>query len=125
MNNKFKYSGDNRIIMVKKDSYSCDYSEVSDILSIHKNDVKTKESAELGNFIVDFDSKDNIVGVSIENASEFFKGMDRTIDDLKSIERAIIRVDTRDPNLFVVWMLIKFPNGEEKIPFPAPIAMEH
>ena len=117
---KLKYPKINKFKMAENKFY-WDYSTLSDILSIHKNAVKTKESAELGDFTIDFDNSDNVVGIAIENASKFFEQMDVSKEDLENIKNASIRVDTRNPELALVWTFIKFPNKEEAIPVPTPI----
>src|SRR3989338_5087566 len=106
---KLKYPKINKFKMAENKFY-WDYSTLSDILSIHKNAVKTKESAELGDFTIDFDNSDNVVGIAIENASKFFEQMDVSKEDLENIKNASIRVDTRNPKLALVWTFIKFPN---------------
>lgn len=107
------------------EGHTWDYSSLSDILSIQRKGVTIRDNAELGQFTIGFDSKDNIVGASIEHASEFFKNMNIKTHELKEIKHAVIKVNSKDPNILLVWVYIKLPNREiPPFPIPAPI-MRH
>lgn len=109
---------------MKNQFFDWDYSTDSDILNIHKIDKKTKGSAELGDFTVDFDEKDNVVGVEIMHASEFFKELGIIKSQLGTIKNAKILVDKRNPNYTLIFMgLVLVGEVERMIPIPAPICV--
>ncbi len=109
--------------MDKKQLFYSDYSAKSDILNIHKKGKLVKGSAELGDFTIDFDSNDNIVGVEIMNASSFLKDLEITKNQLENLKDAGFLINQRDPNYTYVYIFLILPNEiEKRIVIPAPIA---
>lgn len=109
---------------MKKGFYYWDYGISSDILNIHKINKKTKGSAELGDFSIDFDKNDNVVGVEILHASEFLKESGINKEQLKNIKGAKILVDTRNPTYLLIYIGLVLSEGiERKIPIPAPVCV--
>ena len=102
--------------------YYYNYSEYSDILNIHKKNVLTKGSAELGDFTVDFGNDNDIVGIEIEHASEFFNNLDISKEFLKDLEDAKMVIDKRNNNCQIVFIVLKTHNDIKKIPLPTTIA---
>ena len=101
--------------------FNFDYSEYSDILHIHKNGQNTRGSIELGDFTLDFGNNDDIIGVEIEHASEFFSSLDIGKDDLCKIEHAELIIDKRNPQYHIIFMKLELPMGVKNIPLPMPV----
>ena len=104
------------------DKFKWDYSRYSDILHIHKKDELTKGSVELGDFTLDFGNNDEVVGVEIEHASEFFNNVDISKESLNDIQEVQLIVDKRNLQCQLVFLRLKFPNIEKKIPVPLTVA---
>ena len=102
--------------------FNWDYSGYSDILHIHQKNSLTKGSAELGDFTLDFDKNDEIIGIEIEHASEFFNNLDINKQNLKAIQEAHIIIDKRNPGCQIMFLELKFPEATKKISLPLPIA---
>ena len=102
--------------------YYYNYSEYSDILNIHKKNVLTKGSAELGDFTVDFGNDNDIVGIEIEHASEFLNNLDISKEFLKNLEGAKMIIDKRNNNCQIVFIVLKTHNDIKKIPLPTAVA---
>ena len=105
---------------MKKNGFNFDYSRYSDILHIHKNGKKTEGSVEIGDFTLDFGKNDEVVGVEIENASEFFNNLDISKKSLNEIKEAKMIISSRN-NCKLIFLGLKFPNIERKIALPMPI----
>lgn len=101
--------------------FNFDYSEYSDILHIHKSGNITKGSVEIGDFSLDFDNKENIIGIEIEHASEFFDNLDIDKESLNTIKSAEIIVDSRNPSCRLIFLRLEFPSTIKKISLPIPI----
>ncbi len=104
------------------DKFNWDYSKHSDILHIHKENKLTKGSAELGDFTLDFGINDEIIGIEIEHASEFFEEVNIDKGFLSEIQDAQLIIDKRNPQCKLIFLKLKFPTIERKIPLPLPIA---
>ncbi len=78
-------------------SYYCD----EDILRILKVKI-VKDSARIGDVILDFDNERRIVGLEIMNATEFFEAFDLSREDLDNIESAKLSV-----NYSKDWAIVK------------------
>lgn len=52
-------------------NFSFDYDETSDDLFVYLEGQKSKGAVELGNFVLDFDEKGNLVAMEILDASKF------------------------------------------------------
>lgn len=101
--------------------FKWDYSNYSDILHVQKKDKSTKGSVEFGDFTLDFGEKDEVVGVEIEHASEFFKNMDISKENLNEIKYAQFIMDNRNPQYQLIFLELKLPTFIKKIPLPLPI----
>lgn len=108
----------------KSAHFSWDYSERSDILNVRVKGRKTKESAELGDFTVDFGEDGSIVGIEILNASEFFRLVNIPKEALARIKAAEILVQKRRGHTLTCLKLLLPQNIEHVIPLPAAIADE-
>ena len=53
--------------------FDIDYDAENDDLFVYLPGVKSSGSVEMGNFVFDLDSKGNLVGMEVFDASEFFK----------------------------------------------------
>ena len=103
------------------DTYNWDYSEYSDILHIHKKDKPTKGSVELGDFTLDFGAHDEVVGIEIDHASEFFNNVDIDKASLGKIQNAQLIIDNKNPQCRLIFLRLKLSNGIKSIPLPLPI----
>lgn len=103
------------------EKFNFDYSEYSDILHVHKNGQLTKGSVEIGDFTLDFGNKDEVVGIEIEHASEFFVNVDISKDSLKLLKYADFDIDDRNPQCQIIFIKLEFPNAVKKIPIPLPV----
>ncbi|MAG47544.1 hypothetical protein CL617_02985 [archaeon] len=101
--------------------FNFDYSEYSDILHIHKDGYVTKGSAEVGDFTLDFDSNEEIVGIEIENASEFFNNLDIDKVSLNEMKGAEFVIDKRNPQCNLIFLKLQLQNSIKKIPIPMPV----
>jgi|SRR3989344_4992589 len=103
------------------DKFNFDYSEYSDILHIHKTNENTKGSVELGDFTLDFGKNDEIVGVEIEHASEFFVNVDIDQKSLTELKSAEFVIDNKNPQVQIIFLKLEFPKAIKKIPVPMPV----
>ena len=101
--------------------FNCDYSEYSDILSVHRDGSITKGSVEVGDFTLDFDKNDEIVGIEIEYASEFLSNLDIDKESLTKIQKALITIDKRNPNCQIIFLKLEFLEMTMNIPLPMPV----
>ena len=101
--------------------FQFDYSEYSDILHIHKDGQITKGSVEIGDFAIDFGSKDEVVGIGIEHASEFFANLDINGDSLKILKNAGFIIDKRNLHCQIIFIKLEFPNAVKKVPIPLSV----
>ena len=84
--------------------FKVNYDENEDIMSIHKENSKSSGSIELGNLTFDFDNKNQIKGIEIMDALDFFSDIisSKVIsEDLKNLENINIEIKRRDRELFV------------------------
>ena len=103
------------------EQFNWDYSSYSDILHIRKKDLLTKGSVELGDFTLDFGSNDEIVGIEIEHASEFFNNIDIDKPALSKIENAQFVIDNRNPQCQLIFLKLEVSGVVKKIPVPMPV----
>ncbi len=112
------------MIEQKTKQFTWDYNEKSDILNVRKINKKSDGNAELGDFTVDFDTKGNVIGIEIMNASEFLGQVGITKEELAKLNDAELTVTQKNNNMFV-WMILRLPHNIEKcIPLPTPIVNE-
>ena len=79
-----------------------------DVLSIYNYDNKVKESVQVSDDIVlDFEVKDNVVGIEVFYASEFFNNFNKEIDKsfLENLEDAYLEFKFFRNQIFVVVVL--------------------
>ena len=107
--------------MVTANKYTWDYSTYSDILHVHKKGEINKGSAELGDFCIDFNKKDEVVGIEIEYASEFLSQLEITKEQLSQITDAELFIDKRNPQAHVIFLTLKFPTVTKKISIPMQV----
>ena len=99
-----------------------DYSERSDILNIHRLGKKTAGSEELGDFTIDFDENNNIVGVEVVNASEFFNELNITKNQLQELTTAEIIVRQKG-SYSMILLKLTVAQIQHTIPLPTPVIM--
>ena len=105
--------------------YKFDYDKENDDLFIHRRDSKSKGSIEFGDLVLDFNSKKQLVGIEILNASKFLKditGRDITslLEQLKSCS-----IDVKAKNNILLIKIILSTDSEEVSPIiPVPIITE-
>ncbi|MBI1972959.1 DUF2283 domain-containing protein [Candidatus Woesearchaeota archaeon] len=107
--------------MVTANKYYFDYSAYSDILHVQKRETHTKGSAEIGDFCICFGKKNEIVGIEIEHASEFFSQLDITKEQLTKITDAELIIDKRNSQAHVIFLKLKFPTAVKKISIPMQV----
>ena len=81
----------------------------------------TKGSVELGDFTLDFSHDGEVVGVEIEHASEFFINIDIDKKSLISLKSAEFIIDSKNPQVQVIYLKLEFPKAIRKIPIPMPV----
>ena len=92
--------------------FNFDYDFENDSLFLFDPKSKSKASIELDDFIIDFNSRKEVSGIELLNASSFFKGVDlegKTIDKqmLKGIQDCKIEI-TPKSNFIVIKFLLLF-----------------
>ncbi|MBS3144097.1 DUF2283 domain-containing protein [Candidatus Woesearchaeota archaeon] len=107
--------------MVKTNNYYWDYSTYSDILHVHRKGEINRGSIELGDFCIDLNKKDEVVGIEIEWASEFFSQLDITKEQLTQITDAELIIDKRNPQAHIIFLSLKFPTLTKKIAIPMQV----
>jgi uncharacterized protein YuzE len=103
-----------------KQKFKAEYDLESDILYIHSENVKTKESIEIEEDItLDIGSNKKLAGIEINYAYDFFKASNKNFDKkllegIKDIEIDLYRYR----NLIIIKLLFKYDNKiiEEKLP---------
>lgn len=100
--------------------YKYHYDKEFDILAIYSPDRKVEESVEVSeNIVLDLDKNNNINGIEIMDASEFFGAFNSSINKefLSSLESAGIDYKTFRNQ----WMLVVYLNaGGKQIAQPMP-----
>ena len=104
------------------EKYSYDYSRHSDILHIHKHGKQTLGSVELGDFTIDFGENDEVVGLEIDHASEFFRNLDINEDLSKDINEVNLILDKRNPESEFIILGVQFHGKIRKISIPVVVA---
>lgn len=101
--------------------YKFHYSAEDDVLSIYNYDNNVKESVQVSEDVVlDFDSNDNVIGVEIFYASEFFRAFNSEIDRnfLKNLSEASLEIKSFRNQFFV---LIALQANGKRIVQPMPL----
>lgn len=87
------------------EKFNFDYDSENDDLFVYLEDKKSSGAVELGNFILDFDDKYNLVAMQILNVSEVFsKILSRIIEisKIKEIRMEIINFRNMDAIKFKI-----------------------
>ncbi|MBS3123621.1 DUF2283 domain-containing protein [Candidatus Woesearchaeota archaeon] len=92
-------------------NFNYDYDSENDSLFLYDPTSKSKSSIELDDLIIDFNSKKEISGIEILNASSFFKSLDiemleASTDLLKTIRGCKIDIITKSNFLVIKFMLL-------------------
>ena len=102
-------------------AFNWDYSEYSDILHVHKKNCRTKGSVEVGDFTLEFDDHDEVIGIEIEHASEFFSNIDMDKASLSNIQDAQIIMDKKNPQCQLIFLRLKVAHVVKNILMPLPV----
>ena len=87
------------------EKFNFSYDSENDDLFIYLKDKKSEGAVELGNFILDFDEKGNLVAMEILNASEVFSSILSKmikISLIKSIELQVVNFRNIDAIKFKI-----------------------
>lgn len=94
------------------------YDEDNDDLFVYLSNAKSEGSVEIGNFILDFDKKENLVAIQILEASKVLKKLMSKIMEISKIKQ--FRADIINfRNMAMIKMEIISDSGKE----PAMIAI--
>ena len=96
------------------------YDEVEDILSLWRGNPSVT-SIEIGDFIIDIDSKGYVSGIEIFNASENLK-IDSSV--LLIINKAGMSVLYK-PNYVYIRLDVNLPNKDKEVSIPLTINLGH
>lgn len=96
------------------------YDEEEDILSLSKNR-KVKASIDIGDFIIDIDTKGFVSGIEILNTSENLKIPE---EQLKKMQEASMSV-TYKPNYVCIYITMRFKDKEKDITIPLTVDLGH
>ena len=99
-----------------------DYDSENDIFSI-SNGEKVKVSIDIGDFILDVNSKNFICGIEVMDASENL-GINKNI--LKNIQNIKMSVTYKTNHVYVLLMMtFKKKNKEVNVPIPLTLDLGH
>jgi uncharacterized protein YuzE len=96
------------------------YDREEDILSLSKG-IKAKASIDIGDFIIDVDSRGFIVALEILNASQ---NLGIKEEMLKSLEQASMQV-TYKPNYVYIAIYMKMKGKEKEVSIPLTVDLGH
>lgn len=96
------------------------YDEEEDTLFLSKNR-KVRASIDVGDFIIDIDTKGFVSGIEILNASENLKISE---SQLKKVQEASMFV-TYKPNCVYICLVMKFKDKEKDITIPLTVDLGH
>jgi uncharacterized protein YuzE len=97
--------------MMQNFKYS--YCAENDDLFLYLENSKSKGSIEVGNFVLDFDKKDNLVGIQIFEASKIFSKILSNIVELTKIKE--INIETENfRNMRAIKINIETSLGKSK-----------
>tara|TARA_Y100000310_G_C20016031_1_gene505184 strand:- start:26 stop:367 length:342 start_codon:yes stop_codon:yes gene_type:complete len=103
--------------------FKFNYNEESDDLFIYLPEKKSAGAVELGNFIFDFDSNEELVAIEILEASEVLSKLIKKLIELtkiKSIKAEVIKFRNND----ALNIEVEFEGGKEKVPIIIPRVRE-
>lgn len=92
-------------------------------LSNKKKTEKVKGSAVVGDFVIDFTTKEKIVGIEIRKVSDFLKPVGITKEMLSEIESSQLKVNDKNPSRIVMWIELKIPKIKEPIKVPVTLPL--
>ncbi|MEM3374532.1 MAG: DUF2283 domain-containing protein [Candidatus Woesearchaeota archaeon] len=90
--------------------FKFDYDIENDILFIYNPKLKSNESFEINNFIVDFSKNKEISAIEILNASSFFSNQENTITNINDCFVRILR-----KNSLIYIKITFFVENEKKL----------
>jgi len=96
------------------------YDEEEDILLLSR-ERKVKASIDLGDFIIDVDTKGLISGIEILNASQ---NLGLKENQLKSLKQAAMNISYK-PNYVLITLIMHFGNKEKDIRIPLTVDLGH
>jgi len=96
------------------------YDSDEDILSLSRGR-KVKASIEIGDFVIDVDTKGFITGIEILNASQ---NLGLKEDQLRRIQRASMSVKYK-PNCVYIFLIMQLENKEKDITIPLTVDLGH
>lgn len=99
-----------------------DYDEKNDILFISK-DEKVKTSIDIGNFILDVNSRNLITGIEIMDASENLGIKEKVLKNIKNIKMSVTYKTNHVYMLLI--MTFKKKGREVNIPIPLTLGLGH
>jgi uncharacterized protein YuzE len=95
------------------EKFNFSYDSENDDLFIYLENKKSEGAVELGNIILDFDDKGNLVAMQIINVSDFFSKILSKIIDLSKIKEIKIEI-INFRNIDGIKLLVSDGNIEEK-----------
>jgi uncharacterized protein YuzE len=99
------------------------YNEENDDLLMYLEGSKSAGAVEIGNFVLDFDEKENLVGIQILNASEVLSKLISKMVSLTQIKGAKAKI-INFRNMEAISLEVDFGSGIEKIPIIIPRVKE-
>ncbi len=96
-----------------------DYDYANDILCVSKEE-KVKSSLDMGEFVLDINSKNLICGIEIMDASENL-GINKDI--LKNIKNVRMSVTYKTNHVYVLFM-ITFKKKDKEVNVPIPLTLD-
>lgn len=99
--------------MEKVRKFNFSYDEIGDDLFLFDAKEKSKGSVEIGEIVLDFNAKKDLVGIELGNASESlsFEDAERIKARLKNIKGCIVRIK-ENKNLLLIQIVLR-TNAED------------
>ena len=95
------------------------YDEKNDDLFMYLEGSKSAGAIEVGNFVFDFDKKENLVGIEILNASEVLSKLLTKIISLAQLKKIKAKI-INFRNMEAVNLEVDFGSGTERVPIIIP-----
>ena len=104
--------------------FNFDYDEESDDLFLF-SEHKSKGSIEIGDLVLDFDSKGNVVGIEFLNATRFISesGSRVSKEFLRNLEACDVKVSQKNNFLFIK-LTLATKTKEVIVPINAPFVLQ-
>jgi uncharacterized protein YuzE len=96
------------------------YDENEDILSFWRGN-PSHVSIEVGDFVIDVDSRGYIVGFEIINASENLNISEEFLEDIEKVSMSVVY----KPNYVYIMLKLKLKENEKDISIPLTIDLGH